>query len=160
MVRRRVASGGSLGKPGDGFTVFHSACADGRRPADQRFAREGGACRYCDWLSQDSRKPSTAIVKGLGARLPWNNGDLDRSIPAQNPHFFNKDVKRAVNAIFDEIEAALVRRERVELRGFGTFVVNRAHGCTATGSRLAGLTGNARRGVGLPRGCAATLRQQ
>ena len=36
---------------GDGFTVFHSACADGWKPADQRFAREGGACRYCDWLS-------------------------------------------------------------------------------------------------------------
>ena len=30
---------------GHGSTVSHSACADGRKPAAQRFAREGGACR-------------------------------------------------------------------------------------------------------------------
>jgi hypothetical protein len=32
-------------------------------------------------------------------------------------------VEKVVNAIIDEIEAALVRRDRVELRGFGTFTV-------------------------------------
>jgi nucleoid DNA-binding protein len=32
-----------------------------------------------------------------------------------------RDVEKAVNAIFGEIEAALVRRDRVELRGFGVF---------------------------------------
>jgi integration host factor subunit beta len=44
-------------------------------------------------------------------------------VAAQNPHLFNRDVKKVVKAIFDEIEAALVRRDRVELRGFGTFTV-------------------------------------
>jgi integration host factor subunit beta len=48
---------------------------------------------------------------------------LVSNIAAQNPHLFNKDVEKVVNAIIDEIEAALVRRDRVELRGFGTFTV-------------------------------------
>ena len=41
----------------------------------------------------------------------------------QRPHLFAKDVEKAVYTIFDEIEAALVRRDRVELRGFGAFFV-------------------------------------
>ncbi len=44
-------------------------------------------------------------------------------IAGQNPHLYNSDAEKAVNAIFDEIEAALARRDRVELRGFGTFFV-------------------------------------
>jgi integration host factor subunit beta len=43
---------------------------------------------------------------------------LIAGLAATNPHLFTKD---AVNAIFDEITAALVRRDRVELRGFGAF---------------------------------------
>jgi len=35
------------------------------------------------------------------------------------PHLYNTHVEKAINTIFDEIEAALVRRDRVELRGFG-----------------------------------------
>jgi integration host factor subunit beta len=42
-------------------------------------------------------------------------------ISGQNPHLFNRDVKKVVDAIFDEIEAALARRDRVELRSFGAF---------------------------------------
>ena len=48
---------------------------------------------------------------------------LVQRIAGQNPHLFAKDVKKGVNAILDEIEAALVRRDRVEIRGFGTFTV-------------------------------------
>jgi integration host factor subunit beta len=44
-------------------------------------------------------------------------------IAEQKPHLYNRDVEKVVNAIFDEIEAALVRRDRVELRGFGAFTV-------------------------------------
>jgi integration host factor subunit beta len=44
-------------------------------------------------------------------------------IAAQNPHLYQRDVEKAVNAILDEIVSAMARRERVELRGFGTFVV-------------------------------------
>jgi integration host factor subunit beta len=49
--------------------------------------------------------------------------ELVRRIAEQNPHLFTNDVDRIVNAIFDEIAAALARQDRVELRGFGAFVV-------------------------------------
>jgi integration host factor subunit beta len=41
----------------------------------------------------------------------------------QNPHLFQRDAEKVVNAILDEIVAALTRGDRVELRGFGTFAV-------------------------------------
>ena len=44
-------------------------------------------------------------------------------IAGQNPHLFHHDVKEAVNAILDRIVSAMGRRDRVELRDFGTFVV-------------------------------------
>jgi Bacterial DNA-binding protein len=40
-------------------------------------------------------------------------------VAEQKSHLYNRDVEKAVNAIFGEIEAPLVRRDRVELRGFG-----------------------------------------
>ncbi len=43
-------------------------------------------------------------------------------IAGQNRHLSNRDAEKVVNAIFGEIEAALARRDRVELRGFGTFL--------------------------------------
>jgi integration host factor subunit beta len=49
--------------------------------------------------------------------------ELIQRIADQNPHLFAKDVEKAVNTILDEIVAALIRRDRVELRGFGTFTV-------------------------------------
>jgi integration host factor subunit beta len=49
--------------------------------------------------------------------------ELIRRIAGQNPHLFTSDVERIVSAIFDEIGAALARGDRVELRGFGAFVV-------------------------------------
>ena len=44
-------------------------------------------------------------------------------IAGQNRHLFHRDVEEAVNAILDEIVAAMARGDRVELRDFGTFVV-------------------------------------
>jgi integration host factor subunit beta len=49
--------------------------------------------------------------------------ELVLRIAEQNPHLYSKDVEKVVNAILDEIKAALVRRDRVELRGFGAFSV-------------------------------------
>ena len=49
--------------------------------------------------------------------------ELISRIAEQNPHLFDKDVEKIVNAIFDEIGVALARRDRVELRGFGAFSV-------------------------------------
>lgn len=50
--------------------------------------------------------------------------ELISRIAEQNPHVFARDVEKAVNAIFNEIAAALVRRDRVELQGFGSFTVS------------------------------------
>jgi integration host factor subunit beta len=44
-------------------------------------------------------------------------------IAAQSRHLFLSDVEKLVDAILDEIEAALVRGDRVELRGFGAFAI-------------------------------------
>jgi integration host factor subunit beta len=49
--------------------------------------------------------------------------ELVQRIANRNPHLYLRDVEKIVNAIFDEITAALVRGDRVELRGFGAFSV-------------------------------------
>ena len=41
----------------------------------------------------------------------------------QNPHLYQRDVENIVNAILDELVAAMARGDRVELRGFGAFSV-------------------------------------
>jgi integration host factor subunit beta len=47
--------------------------------------------------------------------------DLLLRIYAQHPHLSQRAVAKIVDAIFGEIEAAMVRGDRVELRGFGAF---------------------------------------
>jgi integration host factor subunit beta len=49
--------------------------------------------------------------------------ELVQRIANRNPHLYLRDVEKIVNAIFDEITAALTRGDRVELRGFGAFSV-------------------------------------
>lgn len=49
--------------------------------------------------------------------------ELIQRIAEENPHLFQRDVERIVSTIFEEITAALVRGDRVELRGFGAFSV-------------------------------------
>jgi integration host factor subunit beta len=49
--------------------------------------------------------------------------ELVQRIAAANPHLYQRDVEMIVNAILDEITAALARGDRVELRGFGAFSV-------------------------------------
>ena len=49
--------------------------------------------------------------------------ELISKLAEENPHLFHRDVERIVNAIFEEITAALSRGDRVELRGFGAFSV-------------------------------------
>ena len=57
--------------------------------------------------------PSTQMIKS----------ELVLKIAEQNPHLYQRDVENIVNAILDEIVAALARGDRVELRGFGAFSV-------------------------------------
>jgi integration host factor subunit beta len=49
--------------------------------------------------------------------------ELIAELAASNPHLRQTDVELIVATIFDQISAALARGNRVELRGFGTFVV-------------------------------------
>jgi integration host factor subunit beta len=49
--------------------------------------------------------------------------ELVQRISLQNPHLYQRDVENIVNAILDEIIAAMARGDRVELRGFGAFSV-------------------------------------
>src|SRR6187399_3390685 len=49
--------------------------------------------------------------------------ELVQRIATQNPHLYQRDVENIVNAILNEVTAALGRGDRVELRGFGAFSV-------------------------------------
>ena len=44
-------------------------------------------------------------------------------LAAQNPHLVHREAERIVNTIFETIAAALVRGDRIEIRGFGSFAV-------------------------------------
>ena len=49
--------------------------------------------------------------------------ELVQQIAEQNPHLYQRDVENIVNAVLGEINDALSRGDRVELRGFGAFSV-------------------------------------
>jgi integration host factor subunit beta len=49
--------------------------------------------------------------------------ELIQKIAEENANLTQRDAERIVNAVFEEITAALARGERVELRGFGAFSV-------------------------------------
>ena len=51
--------------------------------------------------------------------------ELVQRIATQHPHLYQRDVENIVNAILNEITAALARGDRVELRGFGAFSVKK-----------------------------------
>jgi integration host factor subunit beta len=47
--------------------------------------------------------------------------ELIQRISSQNPHLYQRDIEKIVNALLHEIVQALRRGDRVELRGFGVF---------------------------------------
>jgi nucleoid DNA-binding protein len=47
--------------------------------------------------------------------------ELVLRIAERSPHLGNRNAAKVVNAVFDKIKAALVERNRVEVRGFGMF---------------------------------------
>jgi integration host factor subunit beta len=49
--------------------------------------------------------------------------ELVQRLAAHNPHLYQRDVENIVNAVLEEVVAALARGDRVELRGFGAFSV-------------------------------------
>ncbi|MEQ8862250.1 MAG: integration host factor subunit beta [Thalassobaculum sp.] len=52
-----------------------------------------------------------------------------------NPHLLLRDVERIVSTIFQNIVDALVRGDRVELRGFGSFTVKHRQARTGRNPR-------------------------
>lgn len=61
--------------------------------------------------------------------------ELIAELSAANPHLLARDVELIVQTIFDEISSALSRGDRVELRGFGAFVVKKRDARTGRNPR-------------------------
>lgn len=49
--------------------------------------------------------------------------ELVQLLAEKNPHLYLRDVEKIVDTIFEEITKALVKGNRVELRGFGAFSI-------------------------------------
>jgi integration host factor subunit beta len=54
--------------------------------------------------------------------------ELILRLAKRHPRLYTSDVERVVNTIFGEMTEALVRGDRVELRGFGAFFVRKRNG--------------------------------
>lgn len=61
--------------------------------------------------------------------------ELIQMLAERNPHLYMRDVEKIVDTIFDEITSALVRGDRVELRGFGAFSVKEREARTGRNPR-------------------------
>ena len=49
--------------------------------------------------------------------------DLIEEVAQQYPRFSRRDAEVIVNAVFDSMTDALAKGERIEIRGFGSFIV-------------------------------------
>lgn len=49
--------------------------------------------------------------------------ELISRLAEKNPHLYMRDIEKIVDTFFGEITNALVRGDRVELRGFGAFSI-------------------------------------
>ena len=61
--------------------------------------------------------------EALDRTMAMTKSDLIKRLAEANPHLFLRDVERIVSTVFEEVTQALVRGDRVELRGFGAFSV-------------------------------------
>ena len=61
--------------------------------------------------------------------------ELVEKIAAENPHLYQRDVEKIVNTILDTITTALAQGDRVELRGFGMFLVKQRDARTGRNPR-------------------------
>lgn len=51
--------------------------------------------------------------------------ELIELIAEKNPNLYQRDVEQIVNTVLEVITKALMRGDRVELRGFGTFSIKK-----------------------------------
>lgn len=61
--------------------------------------------------------------------------ELIMRLAESNPHLYQRDIEVIVGTIFEEITEALVRGDRVELRGFGAFSVKQRDARTGRNPR-------------------------
>lgn len=61
--------------------------------------------------------------------------ELIAQLSEANTHLHQQDLERVVNVILDEITDALVRGDRVELRGFGAFSIREREARTGRNPR-------------------------
>ncbi len=61
--------------------------------------------------------------------------ELVQRMAARNPHLYQRDIERIIDAILGEITQAMTRGERVELRGFGAFSVKQRSARTGRNPR-------------------------
>jgi integration host factor subunit beta len=61
----------------------------------------------------------------MGDNANMIRSELIEKIAEENPHFYQRDVEKIVNTIFDRIIDAMATGDRVELRGFGAFSVKK-----------------------------------
>ena len=85
------------------------------------------------------REPRTDVVPDFSHRKD-DDPDMIKSelilrLAKHNPRLCRSDVERALDTIFREITEALVRGERVELRGFGAFFVGKRNARTGRNPR-------------------------
>ena len=71
----------------------------------------GYAC--CIWVLGSHEKGSRDVTKR----------DLIEEVAQQYPRFSRRDTEVMVNAVFDSMTDALAKGERIEIRGFGSFIV-------------------------------------
>src|SRR5271156_4222758 len=84
----------------------------------------GGRCRRWSGLILTVCWPFGTLPAATEPRqATMIKSELVQRISAQNPHLYQRDVEKIVNAILGEIIAAMARGDRVELRGFGAFSV-------------------------------------
>ena len=83
--------------------------------ADEIMAQLGRPLAICSEPVDEDRANSQASS--------MLKSELIERITAQNPHLFQRDIEKVVNAILDEMVEASRRGDRVELRGFGAFSV-------------------------------------
>jgi len=95
--------------------------ADRNRHADLRIGRLNKKR-----LAKACARRGCCVYRWSSATEPTlTRSELITELAASNPHLLKADVELIVATVFDRITDALVRGDRVELRGFGTFTVKR-----------------------------------
>lgn len=61
--------------------------------------------------------------------------ELVQKLCEQNPHMYQRDIEKVVNAILDTIADALAQGGRAEIRGFGSFGVKKRDARTGRNPR-------------------------